>query len=41
MKRISLHLTEQQLQALRQRSKETGLSIAELIRRSVDAYLKE
>ena len=41
MKRISYHLTEPQIKALKQRSRETGLAVAELIRRAVDAYLKE
>jgi len=41
MKRISWHLREQQIEALRSKSRETGLSVAELIRRSIDAYLKE
>jgi len=41
MKRISWHLTEQQLEALRRKSRETGLSVAELIRRSIDAYLEK
>jgi len=41
LKRISWHFTEQQLLALRRKSKETGLSVAELIRRAVDAYLKK
>ena len=34
-------LTEQQKTALRALSEDTGLSIAELIRRAVDTYLKE
>ena len=33
MKRISYHLTENQIKALKARSKETGLAVAELIRR--------
>jgi hypothetical protein len=41
MKRISLHLTEKQLAALKRLKAETGLKVAEIIRRSVDAYLKK
>ena len=36
MKRISVHLTEQQIAALQQLSKETGLKFAELLRRIID-----
>jgi hypothetical protein len=40
MVHVNYHLTDSQLAALRARSKATGLSVAELIRRAVDAYLK-
>jgi hypothetical protein len=39
MKRVNYHLTERQLDALRQESEKSGLSVAELIRRAVDAFL--
>jgi predicted DNA-binding protein len=39
MIRANYHLTEQQVERLKARSRETGLSVAELIRRAVDAYL--
>ncbi len=41
MKRISYHVTEPQFKKLKARSKETGLAVAELIRRAIDAYFKE
>lgn len=41
MERINVHLTEQQIEHLRQLSKETGLSVAELVRRAIDYYLDE
>ena len=40
MKRVQYHLTEKQLAWLRALSKKTGLSVADIIRRAVDAYLK-
>jgi hypothetical protein len=40
MKRTHLFLPEQTLKALRDRAHETGLSVAELIRRAVDAMLR-
>jgi len=39
MKRVNFHLTDRQIKALQQESKRTGLSVAELIRRAVDAFL--
>jgi len=39
MKRKLHHLTEQQIKRLKKLSKETGLSVAELIRRAIDEYL--
>lgn len=40
MKRVNYHLTEKQLEDLRKASEKSGLSVAELIRRAVDAFLK-
>ena len=39
MKRTNLYLTEKQLERLKARSEKEGLSLAELVRRAVDAYL--
>ncbi len=36
MKRVTFHLTAQQIVALRQHAQKTGLSVAELIRRAID-----
>ena len=41
MKRVAFHLTEAEIERLKIKSKETGLTVAELIRRSVDEYLKK
>lgn len=40
MIRVNYHLTERQLEALRTMSGKTGLTVAELIRRAVDAFLE-
>ncbi len=40
MKRVNYHLTEGQIRELQRVCEETGLSVAEIIRRSVDAYLE-
>jgi hypothetical protein len=40
MKRIHLHLTEPQVEELEAESKETGLSVAEIVRRAIDFYLE-
>jgi len=40
MKRVTYHLTEPQIKALRKLAKKTGLSVAELIRRAIDRFLK-
>lgn len=40
MKRTNLHLTEQQLARLERLKDATGMSVAEHVRRAVDAYLK-
>lgn len=39
MTRTNLHLTDAQLAALRKLAKRTGLSVAELVRRAIDAFL--
>jgi predicted DNA-binding protein len=39
MKPITHHLTERQIERLQAESKRTGLPVAELIRRAIDAYL--
>ena len=39
MKRTNLYLTEKQMERLKQRSEREGLSVAELVRRAVDAFL--
>lgn len=41
MKRVNYHLTEKQIEALTKYSESTGLSVAELIRRAIDAWLKK
>ena len=41
MKRVNIHLTEQQILQLKEISNNTGLKIAELIRRAIDKYLTE
>mgnify|MGYP000972074422 CR=1 FL=1 len=41
MKRVNYHLTEKQIEALRRAAEETGLSVAELIRRAIDEWLKQ
>jgi len=40
MIRVDYHLTEKQLAALQSLRAKTGLPVAELIRRAVDAYLR-
>ncbi len=40
MKRVNYHLTENQLARLKSQAKTTGLSVAELIRRAIDHYLR-
>ena len=41
MKRTNFHLTDLQIKRLRNVAKQTGLSVAELIRRAVDEWLEE
>lgn len=40
MKRTNVHLTEPQRTSLRKLAARTGLKVADLIRRAIDAYLK-
>jgi len=40
MKRIDTYITEKQQQQLKLISSVTGLTVAELIRRAIDAYLE-
>jgi len=40
MKRTNVHLTEPQRKQLAELAAKTGLKVAELIRRAIDAYLK-
>jgi len=39
MKRTNIHLSEKQIERLKALSKETGLTVAELVRRAIDEYL--
>jgi len=39
MKPITHHLTEKQIERLRAESQRSGMTVAELIRRAVDAWL--
>jgi predicted DNA-binding protein len=41
MKRTALFLKEEQLKKLKKLSEKTGAPVAELVRRSVDEYLKK
>ncbi len=41
MIRVNHYLPKPQVQALRALAKKTGLSVAELIRRAVELYLKQ
>ena len=40
MKRVNYHLTEKQIKRLQACGKETGLTVAEIIRRAVDEYFE-
>ena len=40
MQRINHHLTEQQIESLRKLSVQSGLSVAEIIRRIIDEHFK-
>ena len=39
MKRTNIHLSDDQLKALRELSDKTGAPVAGLVRRAIDAYL--
>ena len=39
MKRVNYHLTEEEIARLQYLSNETGLAVADIIRRAVDEYL--
>lgn len=41
MIRVNYNLTEKQLARLKALSKETGLTVSEMIRRAVDGYLEK
>lgn len=41
MIRVNYHLTSSQIEALHKLSKDTGLAVAELIRRAIDKYLEK
>ena len=40
MERKNIHLTEKQIEKLKRESFSTGLTVAELIRRAVDEFLR-
>jgi predicted DNA-binding protein len=40
MVKVNYHLAERQIEALKELSKREGLSVAELIRRAIDAWLE-
>ncbi len=39
MKRTNIHLTDKQIKELKRQKEETGLTVAELVRRAVDMLL--
>jgi len=41
MIRVNIHLTEQEIEKLKQEAKRTGLTVAELVRRAIDQSLKD
>ena len=41
MKRTNIHLSDNQLEKLEKIRKDTGLSVAEHVRRAIDDYLKK
>jgi len=41
MKKTNLYLTEPSIAKLQELAKQTGLSVAELIRRAIDDFLKK
>ncbi len=40
MKRVNYHLTEKEIKRLQAHAKETGLTVAEIIRRAIDGYFE-
>ena len=40
MKRVNFHITDKQLKTLRKYAQKTGLTVAELLRRAIDEFLK-
>lgn len=40
MKRVNYHLTNQQIEKLKDLANATGLTVAELIRRAIDKFIK-
>jgi hypothetical protein len=40
MKRKNIHLSDKQIEGLKEFSKQTNLKVAELIRRAIDEFLK-
>lgn len=40
MKRVNYHLTDKQIETLKEIAKDTGLTVAELIRRAIDKFLR-
>jgi len=40
MKRIAMYVTEQQRKLLKELSEQTGLTMAELVRRAIDEFLE-
>lgn len=41
MKRTNIYLTQQSIDALRKEQKKTGLSVAELVRRAIEDFLRK
>lgn len=41
MKQVNYYLPEQQIKALKDQSKKTGISVSEIIRRAIDLWLKQ
>ena len=39
MKRINIHFSERQIEQLKALSEEAGLSVAEIVRRAIDAFI--
>jgi predicted DNA-binding protein len=41
MKRVNIHLSDKQIEALKALAKSTGLKVAEHVRRAIDKYLED